>query len=71
VRLGGGAVDVPCVLLLVLFYVLPAYRLASGTLLFLLLSVRLGRTPPVLRQRDEPDDCDTQSDSGCDEEEEQ
>ncbi len=43
VRLASA--DVPCLLLLLGFYLLPQWRLLCGTALFLLLSVRFGRAP--------------------------
>lgn len=59
------SVDAPCLVLLVLFYLLPAYRLPCGTLLLLILSVRFGRAPPV-QLRDTPPEYELVSDSDDD-----
>ena len=58
-------IDVPCMLLLVLFYLLPAYRLPCGTALLVILSVRFGRAPPVVTR--EPPQYEQISDSDDDE----
>ncbi len=64
--------DVSCLALLVLFYLLPAYRLPCGTALLLLLSVRFGRGPPASVAR-EPVHYDNNDEfnNDCDEEEEE